>query len=276
MVAVIATGLAPSGVWGSVQNYRLDIEYDGTDFKGWQVQPGQRTVQGELKSAAQRILQEDIAVVGAGRTDAGVHAWAQVASFASDSARKPDELLRALNGVLPADVRVLRLAQVPEDFSARHSAISRSYRYQMLRRRSAIWRRFYFELPQPVNVAAMADAAELFLGDQDFSAFTAADAGEGCRCVVVRSQVTANDNEVFFDVTADRFLHNMVRRLAGALVEVGRRRLPPDTVREILRNKDRSRGGPCLPPHGLFLVAVRYAGDEDADPTRVDAVDSDA
>jgi tRNA pseudouridine38-40 synthase len=256
-------------------NYRLDIEYDGTDFKGWQVQPGQRTVQGELKEALQRILRQDVTLVGAGRTDAGVHAWAQVASFASGSARAPDELLRGLNGLLPEDVRVLRVAEAPEDFSARHSAISRSYRYQMLRRRSAIWRRFYFELPQTVNVRAMAEAAELFLGDQDFSAFVAADAGERCRCVVGRSQVTANDHEVFFDITADRFLHNMVRRLAGALVEVGRRRFAPQTLREILRNKDRSRGGPCLPPHALFLVGVRYAAEDETDPTRVDAADSD-
>ncbi len=259
-----------------MQHYRLDLEYDGTDFKGWQVQPEQRTVQGTLRDVLVRVLQADVTLVGAGRTDAGVHAWGQVASFSSAAGRTTQELGRALNALLPADVRVVGVREVPEDFSARHSAISRSYRYQMLRRRSAIWRRFYYELPHAVNEQAMADAAELFLGDQDFTAFVAADAGDSCRCVVGRSEITATDSEILFEITADRFLHNMVRRLAGVLVEVGRRRFPPETVREILRTKDRSRGGPCLPPHGLFLVGVRYRNEHEVEVPRVDPSRGDA
>ena len=257
-----------------MHHYGMQIEYDGTDFKGWQVQPGQRTVQGELCAALERLLQEKITLVGAGRTDAGVHAWAQVASFAASVEQPAETLERAVNALLPGDVRVRAVRTVGESFSARHSAVSRSYRYQMLRQRSAIWRRFYYELPHEVNAQAMADAAELFLGDQDFTAFVAADAGDRCRSVVGRSEVTANDNEVLFEITADRFLHNMVRRLAGVLVEVGRRRFTPATVREILRTKDRSRGGPCLPSHGLFLVGVRYANAPDAEPFRSDPTET--
>lgn len=246
-------------------NYRMDVEYDGTDFKGWQVQPGQRTVQGELRAALARLVQDEVTLVGAGRTDAGVHAWGQVASFETPAPRAPEELGRGLNALLPADVRVLHVVQAPAGFSARHSAVSRSYRYQMLRRRSALWRRFYYELPHDVREGAMVEAAELFLGDQDFTAFVAADAGERCRCVVGRSQVTASDDAIYFDITADRFLHNMVRRLAGVLVEVGRGRFAPGDVRGILEKRDRSRGGPCLPPHGLFLVGVRYGPEHEVE-----------
>ncbi|MFQ5599362.1 MAG: tRNA pseudouridine(38-40) synthase TruA [Candidatus Krumholzibacteriia bacterium] len=255
-----------------MDNYRLELEYDGTDFHGWQIQPGQRTVQGELTRALEGICREKIRVAGAGRTDAGVHATRQVASFQAERALETATLQRGLNALLPADVRVLRVRTVPEGFSARHSAVARCYRYQMLRQSSALWRRFYYELPRPVDVDAMREAAELFLGDQDFTAFAASDAGDRCRCVVGRAEVHANDTAVFFEITANRFLHNMVRRLTGVLVEVGRGRFRPSAVQEILRTRDRSRGGPCLPPHGLFLVDVRYPNvNGAASPRIVDA-----
>jgi tRNA pseudouridine38-40 synthase len=239
-------------------NHRIDLEYDGTDFRGWQIQPGQRTVQGELKRVLERIFQEEIHLVGAGRTDAGVHALGQVASFATHTSRRSDPVLRGLNAMLPRDIRVLRVSEAPFGFSARHDALSRSYRFQMLRAPSALWNRFFFVLASDVDVDAMSAAAALLVGEHDFTAFVASDAGDRCHCVVERSVVTGDDHEVHFEIRANRFLHHMVRRLAGFLVEVGRGRLAPQDVSEILRSRDRNRGGPCLTPNGLFLVEVRY------------------
>lgn len=247
-------------------NYRVDLEYDGTDFHGWQVQPGLRTVQGELVRVLSEIVRAPVAVVGAGRTDAGVHALGQVASFQLPSPHATEKLTRMLNAALADDIRILSVAQVDNSFSARHSAIARRYRYQMSRRRSPLRRRFFYELRHGVDVAVMSQAAAWFLGDQDFTAFVASDAGSACRCLVSRSSVYAEHDAIFFEITANRFLHNMVRRLSGALVEVGRGRLPPDAVRDILRRGDRSRGGPCLPPHGLYLLGVGYPSGQSGPP----------
>ena len=243
-------------------NYRLDLEYDGTDFHGWQKQPGLRTVQGELSSHLDALAGAPVLLVGAGRTDAGVHALGQVASFEMQRDLAPERLERILNSRLPHDVRVLRAQRAPAAFSARHSAVARCYRYQMARRPSAVRRRYFFELEHRVDVEAMNAAAGWLLGDQDFTAFVASDAGPGCRCLVSRAVVHVHDDEfVYFDITANRFLHNMVRRLTGALVEVGRGRLSVAALRDVLRHRDRSRGGPCLPPQGLYLMEVRYPRD---------------
>ena len=237
---------------------RLDLEYDGTDFRGWQVQPGERTVQGCVEEALQEILGERVRLTGAGRTDTGVHALGQVASFRHDTLPPAPQLLRRLNIGTPHDVRVTTLRFVEDDFSARHSARARRYRYQMLRQRSALWTRYYHELSTPVDVDRMNQAAQVFLGEQDFAAFAHVDKGANSRCLVSRAVVQGDDTRVWFEITANRFLHNMVRRLSGVLVEVGRGRLRPADLRDILRHRDSSRGGPCLPPRGLFFVAVDY------------------
>jgi len=237
---------------------RLDLEYDGTDFRGWQVQPGERTVQGCLEDALHEILGDRVRVTGAGRTDTGVHALGQVASFRHDSLPPEPQLLRRLNIGTPRDVRVTALRVVEDGFSARHSARARRYRYQMLRHRSALWTRYYHELRTPVEVDRMHQAAQVFLGEQDFAAFAHVDRDANSRCLVSRVAVQGDEARVWFEITANRFLHNMVRRLSGALIEVGRGRLRPPDLRDILRNGDSSRGGPCLPPQGLFFVAVEY------------------
>jgi tRNA pseudouridine38-40 synthase len=238
---------------------RLDLEYDGTDFHGWQVQPATRTVQGVLEAALHDILHHPVRLTGAGRTDTGVHALGQVASFRSDHVPPAPQLLRRLNVGIPPDVRVLAVREVEDGFSARHSARARRYRYQMLRRRSALWTRYYHVLRWPVDVDAMSEAASSLLGEQDFTAFANARAGDNCRCLVSRATVQGDVERIWFDITANRFMHNMVRRLSGVLVEVGRGRLRPSQVRDILLRRDRSRGGPCLPAAGLFFVSVDYS-----------------
>ncbi len=249
-------------------NYRIDLAYDGTDFHGWQTQPGQRTVQGVLQSALARLLRSEIAVEGAGRTDAGVHAIGQVASFHADSERGPEWLQKTLRAVLPADLQVSRLRLVDAEFSARRSAVARTYRYRMRRGPHLFWRRYSLAVAPDIQVEHMRHAAELLIGAHDFTAFAASAAGDRCQCLVERASILVKGPWVDFDITANRFVHNMVRRIAGALLEVGRGRITATDLEAILRTRARARGGPCLPPQALFLVGVRYPGDPRIEPER--------
>jgi len=246
--------------------FRLDLAYDGTDFHGWQAQPGQRTVQGLLQDALLRLLRSEIAVEGAGRTDAGVHAIGQVASFHATTEREPEWLQHALRSVLPADLHVARASLASAEFSARRSAVARTYRYRMRRGPHVFWRRYCLQVSPDLQVDAMREAAAVFIGDHDFTAFAASAAGDRCQCLVERASVLERGPWVDFDVTANRFVHNMVRRVTGALLEVGMGRRTAADLEAILRSHDRTRGGPCLAPQGLFLVGVRYPGDPRVEP----------
>jgi tRNA pseudouridine38-40 synthase len=242
--------------------YRLHLEYDGTDFHGWQVQPGQRTVQGELIEALSRLCGEPVRVTGAGRTDAGVHARMQVASFDAATEWEAIRLLRAVNAVLPDDLRVWRAGRTADGFSARASALERRYEYRMLRRPDVLARRTHHLLRWAVDPENMAAAAGSLVGEHDFAAFAASPGGDGgYECRVTHAAIRASDKSVVVEIAANRFLHNMVRRLSGALVEVGRGRLRAAEMEQILALRDVPRGGPCLPAAGLCLVAVAYPPD---------------
>jgi tRNA pseudouridine38-40 synthase len=251
-----------------VPTYRLELEYDGSAFHGWQVQPGRRTVQGELVAALGRLCGTPPRVEGAGRTDAGVHALGQVASFTTDAVLEPQRLLFALAGLLPADMRVHRAGRAAPEFSARHSAASRAYRYQWLKASSALLHRFHADLAPPFDVGAMQAAASELLGEHDFTAFAAAASGGG-RCRVLVARVVDEGVRLGFEIEADRFLHNMVRRLSGTLADVGRGRETPAGLAAALRST--APRGPCLPARGLFLVAVRYPPDAEYEATAVAA-----
>jgi tRNA pseudouridine38-40 synthase len=242
--------------------YRLHLEYDGSAFRGWQVQPGKRTVQGELHAALSQLFRQPVEVVGAGRTDAGVHALGQVASFESALEFEPRRLLHALAGLLPGDARVWGAGHASAGFSARHSALSRHYRYRLWRGSSAFTRRTHQVLEHEVDLEAMHTAAALWIGEHDFTAFASTrSAASHRRCRVSEAQLRAAGPQLRFDVTADRFLQNMVRRLAGTLVEVGRGRRTVAQVQEALVTGDPRGCGPCLSPAGLFLLEVRYPAD---------------
>lgn len=243
--------------------YRLHLEYDGTAYRGWQVQPGRRTVQGELNAALSRLFSEPVATVGAGRTDAGVHAAGQVASFEAVRVFDSRRLLHALAGLLPRDVRVWGAGRAAADFSARHSALSRRYRYRFWRGASVFALRTHQVLDYELNLDAMHGAAALWLGEHDFTAFAASRPFvPHRRCRLLDSRLVADGHELRFEVAADRFLHNMVRRLAGTLIEVGRGRTTVAQVRQALTTGDPRYCGPCLPPQGLFLLEVRYPADD--------------
>jgi tRNA pseudouridine38-40 synthase len=245
--------------------FRITLEYDGTDFAGFQLQPDARTVQGELERAIREIAQEERRVIPAGRTDAGVHARGQVAHFDSETRLAPGELQRALNAVLPPDVAVLALAQVASDFDARRDALCKRYVYRILNRPepSPLRARTHLHLRSVLDVEAMREGARSLLGKHDFSSFRGAPGGlsadENPERSIDRLTVEARGDEVLLEATGRSFLRYMVRNIAGTLIEVGQRRRAPREVGEILAARDRARAGPTAPAHGLSLEEVRYA-----------------
>ena len=244
-----------------MRTFKATLAYDGTNFAGWQMQAGPRTVQGVVEDALRPIDDRRVVVHAAGRTDAGVHATGQVVSFSLTSPVAPGALLRALNARLPDDVRVMDVAEVAGDFNARFHARSKTYRY-------AVWsgavvppqvRHFVWHVPRPLDVEAMNAAARLLEGEHDFAAFQAAGGDVlSTRRHIFASRLERRDAQIVYQVTGTGFLRHMVRNIVGTLVEIGRGRRTPDDMRRILESRDRSRAAATAPPHGLTLWSVEY------------------
>jgi tRNA pseudouridine38-40 synthase len=250
------------------RNLRLLLAYDGTEFHGWQRQPNLATLQLCLEEAIAGIVGERVKLYGSGRTDAGVHALGQVANF-STSCRIPGaNLQKALNNVLPPTVRVRRVDEAAPDFHARYAVRSKTYRYRILRSEVCspfLWR-YVWHHPHTLDRELMAEAAELLIGEHDFTSFAATTSGDedDLEPSMVRrifsSRVLWRERSgvLAYDVTGNGFLHHMVRNLVGTLVEVGRGRLKPNDVGRILRVRDRTLAGPTAPAQGLCLMRVEY------------------
>ena len=241
--------------------YKLVLEYDGTRYRGWQVQPAARTVQGEVEAALSRILNTPTRVRVGGRTDAGVHAQGQVASFRAPRSLDPARFRHSLNCVLPADVSVRDVAEVSDSFDPRYDARSRVYRYRIWNRPypSALHVRFAWHVPVPLDRAAMHEAAAVLVGAHDFSSFQGADSVERTPWrTVLRSEIAQDGGFLIYDVEARSFARHMVRNVVGTLIDVGRGALSRDDFRRIFAARDRGQAGATAPPQGLFLVAVRY------------------
>ncbi|MDK2882562.1 MAG: tRNA pseudouridine38-40 synthase [Bacillota bacterium] len=244
-----------------LRNIKLTLAYDGTDFAGFQVQPKARTVQGELSAALGRILGEEVKVIGAGRTDAGVHARAQVVNFHTAARIPLERLPAALNSCLPRDVTVWQAEEVPAEFHARYSAKTKVYRYLMevAPYPSPFLRRFSWHLPFPLDVAAMRAAAEELTGEHDFTSFCAAGGAAKSHVRTLRRLAVAEEGGLIaVEAAADGFLYKMVRNLVGTLVEVGRGVLKPEDMGRILAARDRKAAGPTAPPQGLILWHIDY------------------
>jgi tRNA pseudouridine38-40 synthase len=242
---------------------RLVLEYDGTQFAGWQRQAqGERTVQGVLGEALARVCGAEAEVEGAGRTDAGVHARGQVAGVRVETRLAPAELLRALNAVLPRDVAVLAVEAAPEGWHPRHSALRKLYRYAIWngRVRSPLRERFAHWVPQPLDAAAMAEAAASLVGTRDFRSFQAAGSGvERTLRTLYRADLLGEAGaELALELEGDGFLRHMVRNVAGTLIEVGLGRRGAKSLPELLEARSRDRAGPTAPAQGLTLVHVEY------------------
>jgi tRNA pseudouridine38-40 synthase len=247
-------------------NFKLILAYDGTDFVGWQRQASGRSVQALLEDALSQIERAPVTVVGAGRTDAGVHALGQVASVSLTHGLDAAVLRRALNATLPPDLRVVAVESALPDFNARFAAQTKTYRYRLICGEfiSPFDRKFAWHLPLSLDVNRMKRAAAHLEGRHDFAAFQSAGSDVSTtERTVIASQVTTgtktgDTEEVQYEVTGDGFLRHMVRAIVGTLVEVGSGRLQPDDLQQILLSRDRHRAGPTAPAHGLFLVAVSY------------------
>lgn len=240
---------------------KLTIEYDGTRYAGWQRQPDQPTIQEALESSITQITQTPISVVGAGRTDAGVHALGQVASFRADRQLSEQEWLRGLNGLLPNDIGVRAVRFMTDDFHARYSARGKLYEYRLLNRleRSALERDRAWHIHKPLDHVTVRDAACALIGRHDFSSFQGSPTdNENPICDLQRLDLAREQDFIRIQLYADRFLKQMVRAIVGTLVEVGQGKRSSGSVKDILHARDRSAAGKTAPPHGLYLVRVDY------------------
>jgi tRNA pseudouridine38-40 synthase len=257
-----------------MRNLKLTLAYDGSAFHGWQVQPGKPTIQGTLASAVESLTGEKLLPQGSGRTDAGVHALAQVVTFQTESSIPAANFRVVLNDRLPAAIRVLAVDEMPEDFHARHSARSKCYHYR-------IWRgdvvppflaRYVTHHPYPLNEAAMQQAAALVAGEHDFTSFAAVDPDRTIRLAeasgelkhttnirtVIESRFERHAEELLYVIRGSGFLHHMVRNLVGTFLLAGKGSIAPAEIPTILEARDRRAAGPTAPAEGLYLVEVEY------------------
>lgn len=251
-----------------MRNFKLTIAYDGTDFHGWQFQASKPTIQGEIVAVLRRVTQENVQLLGAGRTDAGVHALGQVGTFRTQSALSALEFQRALNALLPPAIRIIGAEEKGPNFNARWSAKGKTYRYRIYREKVVppmLWR-YVLHYPFPLDETAMKEAAARFAGVHDFSSFAASTGSEDddkerntVREIFSTELARSEDaQELWFTVHGQSFLRYMVRKMVGTLLEVGRGKLTPPDVDSLYALKDRSKSGPTVPPQGLFMVSVDY------------------
>jgi tRNA pseudouridine38-40 synthase len=249
-------------------NYRLLIQYDGTDFHGWQVQENDRTIQGELERVIGMLADADVSVVGSGRTDAGVHAEGQVANVRIDSGKfTPEKLRQAINGNLWRDIRILKCEEARDDFHARFAAKRKTYVYRIINApvMSPFWRRYAAHEHKPLDVAKMTDAARLFLGEHDWTAFSSAQSESDSRIrtindltVETRWDDRAKSAMIVLSFTANGFLRYMVRSIAGTLIEVGLGVKDFDTIQTAIVTGERNLAGKTASAQGLTLLRVEY------------------
>ncbi len=245
-----------------MRNLKMTLAYDGTEFYGWQEQPDQITVQGAVQSALREIEGAPVVAHGSGRTDAGVHALGQVASFNLNNPIPAENLSRAMNHVLPDSIRVLHVEEAAPDFHARRSAVAKTYEYRIWREEicTPFLSRYVYPHPYPLNEDSMKQAAPLFAGTHDFRSLAAAGGEEKQTTVrtVYSSQLHRDGDCLIYRVRGNGFLYRMVRNIVGTLLDVGRGNLNPDGAGQILKSKRRSEAGPTAPARGLFLVEVEY------------------
>ncbi len=245
-----------------MRNIKLLIEYDGTNYQGWQVQPKGPTIQGILEEKLGLLTGQPVQLLGSGRTDSGVHALGQVAHFKTESRMDIRTIQRALNSLLPHDIVVRKAEEVGEGFHARKHSRSKIYEYRILNRnlRSAFHRGFVWHIPQKLDLTEMKKATQSLIGEHDFSAFRTV--GSPTRTTVRRVTRAewrrGRDGFIRFEIEANGFLKQMVRSIVGTLVEIGKGRLKAADLRKILNSRDRKEAGPTAPAEGLFLKEVKY------------------
>ncbi|MCB0832727.1 MAG: tRNA pseudouridine(38-40) synthase TruA [Bacteroidetes bacterium] len=243
--------------------YKLILEYEGTRYSGWQYQKDAKSIQGELaKAVIKSTGVKDFELMGSGRTDAGVHALAQVAHLDIDTNVIPQNFLYGINAHLPTDIHALSIQKVPDSFHARHSAEARSYVYQISMRRSAFGKKLVWWVKDPLNIAVMQESAAPLIGLHDFRSFASKDAeGHSTKVKLEKVQIEVSGSLILIRLVASHFLHKMVRQLVGSLVEIGRGKWRPESLAEFLKKPGPEPATVTAPPSGLFLERVYYPGD---------------
>jgi len=248
-----------------MRNIKLTIEYDGTKFKGWQTQPvAQRTVQLETLNVLKKLCKETVVLFGSGRTDTGVHALCQTANFKTNSLMPCDQLLRAINHHLPEDISISAIEEVPDTFHAQYSIKAKTYRYAILKRqtRSALYRHTALLYPHKINFIKMREAAKDIVGKKDFRGFQALNSTNRTNKNTVRTvkeiKISAKENFIYIDITADGFLYKMVRNIVGALLAIGSGKLEKGSIKKILKEKQMTNLFTSAKAHGLFLYKTFY------------------
>lgn len=244
-----------------MKNIKLTIEYDGTNYQGWQKQKIGETIQGTLERAIEELIKEDVEVTGSSRTDSGVHAKGFIANFKTESTIPSNKFREALNYRLPEDIVILKSEEVSDDFHSRYSAKGKTYSYSIINRDvlSAIYRNYYYHVKKKLNTEAMKEACKYFIGTHDFNAFKSSG---GSVKTTVRTitdlHIEQNGDLIKIYVTGDGFLYNMVRIIVGTLIMVGNNKIKPSEIKEIIDSKDRKKAGICVPANGLILEEVYY------------------
>ncbi|RPI23082.1 MAG: tRNA pseudouridine(38-40) synthase TruA [Acidobacteria bacterium] len=250
--------------------FKIFLEYQGTRYRGWQIQQNARTVQGEISKALQAVFPgKEFEFSGAGRTDAGVHALLQVAHLDLDTRLAPAEVRRRVNDELPPDINILRVEEAPSRFHARHHAVSRIYLYQVCRRRTAFGKNYVWWVPEDLDLQRMREAADIFLGMRDFKSFTADEPeAKSTRVLVDRLEIEESGDLILIRIQGSHFLWKMVRRIVGVLVEVGRDRLSIEDVRRFMQFRSGRPAELTAPSSGLFLESVLYEGESGEEDTQ--------
>lgn len=244
-----------------MRNIKLTIEYDGKEYNGWQKQPNKLNIQGEIERAIQNITGEEVELYASGRTDAGVHALGQVANFKTESKIPIEKIAIAINSQVKNSIRIVKAEEVGENFHSRYNCKQKTYRYVINNSPygSAVYRNLEYHMPVKLNVEAMKTAISYFEGEHDFKAFkSSGTSSKSSVRVIYKAFLKEENNRIIIELTGNGFLYNMVRIIAGTLVDVGLGKLAPDSIPDIIESKDRTRAGKTFPPQGLFLVKVEY------------------
>ncbi|MBN2183883.1 MAG: tRNA pseudouridine(38-40) synthase TruA [Candidatus Krumholzibacteriota bacterium] len=239
-----------------MRNLKLTIEYDGGDFSGWQVQTDRRTIQGELLRVFAELADGEVKIIGAGRTDAGVHAVGQVANVLLSTDHGLDVIRKAVNAKLPDTILVRQAEEADLSFHARYDAKSRSYRYIFITKPTALWKKYYHYTRGPVDIDAMRKAVKELQGYHDFTSFATVGDARSSWCRVMRAELLENGPLLTISLKADRFLYNMVRTIAGTVLEIGRGK--DLNIRQVIEARDRRAAGPVLSPSALYFMEVEY------------------
>lgn len=242
-----------------MNNYKMILQYDGTGYSGWQIQENAKTIQQEIINAIKIILKEEVNLIGSGRTDAGVHALGQVANFRSEKEIDLYKFQFSLNSILPQDISVLSIEKVRESFHSRFDAKKRSYIYLISQFKSPFYKNYSFFYPQKIDLEILSDLSKLFLGRKNFSSFCKKKSEvENKFCEVNEISWSNQFDLIVFKVSADRFLHGMVRAIVGTLLKALKMEKPEEYIQEVFRSEDREFAGEAVPAKGLFLYKVEY------------------